>query len=205
MDAMRRVVAASEGIAVVVGFADGDSDIYNACAVAYNGELAGVYHKIYLPNYGVFDEDRYFKRGNACPVYTISGVGVGFNICEDIWYEAGPTAVQGEAGAQLVVNINASPYHAGKRSDRESVVATRAADNGLYVAYLNTVGGQDDLVFDGGSLVFDHNGDLVARGMQFQEELVVGGPGYRGCLPIAPARSGAPQGQPSIIRRGGCS
>ena len=173
MDAMRRVVAASEGIAVVVGFADGDSDIYNACAVAYNGELAGVYHKIYLPNYGVFDEDRYFKRGNACPVYTISGVGVGFNICEDIWYEAGPTAVQGEAGAQLVVNINASPYHAGKRSDRESVVATRAADNGLYVAYLNTVGGQDELVFDGGSLVFDHNGDLVARGMQFQEELVV--------------------------------
>ena len=173
MEAMRRVVAASRDIAVVVGFVDADSDIYNASAIAYQGELAGVYHKMYLPTYGVFDEDRYFKRGNVCPVYTINGVGVGVNICEDIWYPVGPIAVQRDAGAEVIVNINASPYHAGKRSYRERMVATRAADNGLYVAYLNTVGGQDELVFDGGSLIFDQSGELVARGKEFQEDLIV--------------------------------
>ena len=167
------MVAASTDIAVVVGFVDADSDIYNASAVAYQGELAGVYHKMYLPTYGVFDEDRYFKRGTVCPVYTINGVGVGVNICEDIWYPVGPIVVQREAGAEVIVNINASPYHAGKRSYREKMVATRAADNELYVAYLNAVGGQDELVFDGGSLIFDQRGELVARGRDFQEELIV--------------------------------
>ena len=173
LKAMRRVVAASTDIAVAVGFADADSDIYNACAVAYQGELAGVYHKMYLPTYGVFDEDRYFKRGTLCPVYTINGARVGVNICEDIWYPSGPLAVQRDAGAEVIVNINASPYHAGKRSYRERMVATRATDNGLYVAYLNAVGGQDELVFDGGSLIFDQAGELVARGKEFQEDLVV--------------------------------
>ena len=173
IEALHRVVEASGDIAVVVGFVDADSDIYNAAAVAYRGELAGVYHKIYLPTYGVFDEDRYFKRGHLCPVYTINGVVVGVNICEDIWYPAGPIAVQHDAGAEVVVNINASPYHAGKRSHRERMIATRAADNGLYVAYLNTVGGQDELVFDGGSLIVDQSGELVARGRDFQEDLVV--------------------------------
>ena len=173
MEAMRRVVAASGDSAVVVGFVDADADIYNAAALGYRGELLGVYHKMYLPNYGVFDEDRYFKRGNVCPVYTINGVGVGVNICEDIWYPVGPIAVQRDAGAELIVNINASPYHAGKRSGREKMVATRAADNGLYVAYLNTVGGQDELVFDGGSFIFDQAGQLVARGGQFKEDLIV--------------------------------
>ena len=173
LDAMRRVVEASRDIVVVVGYADEDSEIYNASAVAWQGELVGVYHKMYLPTYGVFDEDRYFKRGNVCPVYTINGVGVGVNICEDIWYPVGPIAVQKDAGAEVIVNINASPYHAGKRSYRESMVASRAADNELYVAYLNTVGGQDELVFDGGSLIFDRNGELVARGKEFQEELIV--------------------------------
>ena len=173
IEALHRVVAASRGIAVVVGFVDADSDIYNAAAVAYQGELAGVYHKIYLPTYGVFDEDRYFKRGNVCPVYTINGVGVGVNICEDIWYPVGPIAVQRDAGAEVIVNINASPYHEGKRSYRERMVATRAADNELYVAYLNTVGGQDELVFDGGSLIVDQSGELVIRGKDFQEDLIV--------------------------------
>ena len=171
--AMRRVVEASTDIAVVVGFVDADTDIYNAAAVGYQGELAGVYHKIYLPTYGVFDEDRYFKRGNVCPVYTINGVGVGVNICEDIWYPVGPVAVQREAGAEVILNINASPYHAGKRAYRERMVATRATDYELYVAYLNAVGGQDELVFDGGSVVFDHNGDLMARGREFREDLIV--------------------------------
>ena len=173
IEALHRVVAASRGIALVVGFVDADSDIYNAAAIAYQGELAGVYHKIYLPTYGVFDEDRYFKRGNVCPVYTINGVGVGVNICEDIWYPVGPIAVQRDAGAEVIVNINASPYHAGKRSYRERMVATRAADNELYVAYLNTVGGQDELVFDGGSLIVDQSGETVARGKDFQEDLIV--------------------------------
>ena len=171
--AMRRVVEASGDIAVVVGFVDADSDIYNASAVAFHGELAGVYHKMYLPNYGVFDEDRYFKRGKVCPVYIINGVAVGVNICEDIWYPVGPIAVQREAGAEVIVNINASPYHTGKRAYRERMVATRAVDNELYVAYLNTVGGQDELVFDGGSLIFDQSGELVARGKEFQEDLIV--------------------------------
>ena len=173
IDAMRRVVAASADIAVVVGFVDADSDIYNASAIAYREELVGIYHKMYLPTYGVFDEDRYFKRGSICPVYTINGVGVGVNICEDIWYPLGPVAVQRDAGAEVIVNINASPYHAGKRSYREKMIATRAADHGLYVAYLNTVGGQDELVFDGDSLVCDHAGVVVARGLAFEEDLVV--------------------------------
>ena len=173
LEAMRKVVAASRDIVVVVGFVDADSDIYNASAIAYQGDLVGVYHKMYLPNYGVFDEDRYFQRGKVCPVYRINGVGVGVSICEDIWYPVGPIAVQRDAGAEVVVNINASPYHAEKRSDRERMVATRAADNELYVAYLNTVGGQDELVFDGGSLIFDQSGELVARGKEFQEDLIV--------------------------------
>ena len=173
IESMRRVVHASGDVAVVVGFIDVDSDIYNACAVAYQGELVGVYRKMYLPSYGVFDEDRYFKRGKACPVYTVNGVGVGVNICEDIWYPVGPIAIQRDAGAEIIVNINASPYHAGKRSHRERMVATRAADNGLYVAYLNAVGGQDELVFDGGSAIFDQRGDLVVRGKEFCEDLIM--------------------------------
>ena len=121
VEAMRRVVAAAKDIAVVVGYvAVGDSatgaDIANAAAVGYDGQLIDTYRKMYLPNYGVFDEDRYFRRGAECPVYRINGVGVGVNICEDIWYPVGPIAVQREAGAELIVNINGSPFHAGKAS-----------------------------------------------------------------------------------------
>ena len=186
MEALHRVVAASGDVTVVVGFVDADSDIYNAAAIAYRGELVGVYRKVYLPTYGVFDEDRYFKGGNVCPVYTINGVCVGVNICEDIWYPVGPIAVQRDAGAEVVVNINASPYHAGKRSHRERMVATRAADNELYVAYLNTVGGQDELVFDGGSLIVDQSGELVARGRDFSGGPYSGRPGHRGGIPLPP-------------------
>ncbi len=170
---MEQVVAASKGIAVVVGFADADGDIYNAAAVACDGKLAGIYHKMYLPTYGVFDEGRYFKAGHECPVYVINGVGVGVNICEDIWYALGPTALQRDAGAEVIVNINGSPYHAGKRDFRYRMVATRASDNELFVSYTNMVGGQDELVFDGGSVIFDHHGEMVAWGSQFQEQLVV--------------------------------
>ena len=172
--ALEKVVAASRGIAVVVGFVNSEGNqVYNAAAVAHNGKLAGVYHKVYLPNYGVFDEDRYFKPGRVCPVYTINGVAVGVNICEDIWYALGPVPLQREAGAEVIVNINGSPFHAGKFASRERMLGTRAADNGLYIGYVNTVGGQDELVFDGASVVLDVEGAPVARAAQFQEELLV--------------------------------
>ena len=178
VEAMRRVVAAARGLAVVVGYVEvGDSatgvDIANAAAIGYDGQFVDSYRKMYLPNYGVFDEDRYFRRGTECPVYRINGVGVGVNICEDIWYPVGPIAVQREAGAELIVNINGSPFHAGKAAYREKMIGTRAADNGLFVAYLNMVGGQDELVFDGASLVCDMSGEVIARGPAFAEELLV--------------------------------
>ena len=171
--ALEKIAAASQGIAVVVGCVDVGRDIANAAALAFGGKLIDIYHKMYLPNYGVFDEDRYFRRGAACPVYTINGVGVGVNICEDIWYPVGPIAVQRDAGAEVIVNINGSPFHAGKRDYREKMISTRSADNELYVAYLNLVGGQDELIFDGSSLVCDATGGLIARGPAFQEDLLV--------------------------------
>jgi len=173
VEAMRRVVEASKGIAVVVGFVDADSDIHNAAAVGYDGRLAGVYRKIYLQTHGVFDEDRYFQRGDSCPVFTIGGVGVGVNICEDMWYAVGPTEVQRSAGAEVIININASPYSIGKRAQRERLLATRTTDNELFVAYVNLVGGQDELVFDGDSMVFDPSGEMVARARRFEEDLLV--------------------------------
>ena len=172
--ALDEVVAASRGIVVVVGFVDAaGGHIYNAAAVAYDGRLVDIYHKLKLPNYGVFDEERYFTPGRLCPVYEVRGAQVGVNVCEDIWYAVGPVSVQREAGAQLIVNINGSPYHAGKRRFRETMLATRAADNELFIAYVNLVGGQDELVFDGSSMVFGPGGDLLARAGQFREELLV--------------------------------
>ena len=171
--AMEKIVAAAQDTAVVVGYVHMGTDISNAAAVGYDGKLVDIYRKMYLPNYGVFDEDRYFRRGDTCPVYVINGVSVGVNICEDVWYPVGPIVVQRDSGAELIVNINASPFHAGKRSYREKMIATRAADNELIVAYLNAVGGQDELVFDGASLVCDMNGDLVTRAPAFEESLVI--------------------------------
>ena len=170
---LRQIAAECVDIAAVVGFIDSDSDIYNAAAFIHNGEVIGNYRKMYLPNYGVFDEDRYFAAGNECPVYTVNGTPVGVNICEDIWYATGPAVVQRAAGAEVIVNINGSPFHAGKRAFREKMLATRAADNGLFVAYVNLVGGQDELVFDGGSLIFDPDGEVVSEAAQFDEQLLV--------------------------------
>ena len=170
---LEKVVKASSGISIVVGFVDAKEDIYNAAAVVHDGRLAGVYHKIFLPNYGVFDENLYFRAGNECPVYVIAGVNVGINICEDIWYEAGPATTQAYSGAEVIVNISASPYYFGKGNYRERMIATRAADNVAIFAYNNLVGGQDELVFDGNSLVVDEKGRLLARGKQFKEDLIV--------------------------------
>lgn len=163
----------SMDIAIVTGFIDRSDDIYNAAAVISKGKVAGVYHKTYLPNYGVFDERRYFKAGSECPLFIVRGVSVGINICEDIWYPDGPCMNQALAGARLIININSSPYHRGKRIFRERMVSTRASDNTVFIAYTNMVGGQDELVFDGHSMIFNPGGELIARGKQFEEDLVV--------------------------------
>ena len=173
--AMEQVVSESHGIAVVLGYVQPrESGIANSAAVGCDGRLVDTYDKIFLPNYGVFDEERYFVKGNVCPVYEIGGVRIGVNVCEDIWFAEGPSAVQRQAGAELIVNINASPFHAGKSAyRRDSIVGSRATENGLFVAYLNTVGGQDELVFDGNSVVCDPWGGVVARGPAFQESMVL--------------------------------
>ena len=173
MAARDKIIAAAKDIAVVIGYVHRGTDISNAAAIGYDGQLIDSYFKMYLPNYGVFDEDRYFRPGDTCPVYVINGVGVGINICEDIWYPVGPIAVQREAGAELIVNINASPFHAGKRAFREQMIAARAADNELFVAHLNAVGAQDELVFDGASVICDMNGQVVERAPSFEESLTV--------------------------------
>ncbi len=170
---LEEVAAHCQGLTAIVGFVDADGDIRNAGAIIHNARVVGVYHKMYLPNYGVFDEDRYFKAGTSCLVFVINGISIGVNICEDMWYPTGPATLQREAGAEVIVNINASPYHAGKGDFREKMLATRATDNELFVAYVNLVGGQDELVFDGGSMVFNERGDLLALGKQFEEDLLV--------------------------------
>jgi len=170
---LQQIMSYSVGIAVVVGFVDAGDDLYNAAAVICDARLGGIYHKVYLPNYGVFDENRYFRAGTEHPVFIINGIGIGVNICEDIWYCQGPQAFQAHAGAEVIININSSPYHAGKRRFREKMLAIRASDNGVIVSYTNLVGGQDELVFDGNSMVFDERGELITWGKQFEEDLVV--------------------------------
>jgi NAD+ synthase (glutamine-hydrolysing) len=170
---LERIAGLTRGITAIVGFVDRKDDLYNAAAVLHEGRVAAVYHKAYLPNYAVFDEDRYFRAGERPLVLSLGKVTVGINICEDIWHPAGPTKLQVLAGAQLVINISSSPYHAGKGAARERMLATRAADNVVCLAFCNMVGGQDELVFDGGSVVFDERGELVARSTQFAEDLLV--------------------------------
>ena len=167
------VARATKGISAVVGFVDEDGDIFNAAAFMHDGELAAVYHKVFLPNYGVFDEQRYFEPGHRCPIFELGGVRIGVSVCEDCWYPSGPMAWQAHHGAQLMININGSPYHDGKRAPREAMVAGRAADYGAYIAYVNTIGGQDELVFDGNSAVFDPHGRVIAHAKSFQEDLLV--------------------------------
>lgn len=163
------------GIAAIVGFVDRGRDgaLYNAAAVIAEKKVVDVYHKMFLPNYGVFDEFRYFRPGITYPVYSLNGVKFGINICEDIWHRQGPARVQAQAGARLIININASPYEEGKPSARQGILAERSAENAVMIAYLNTVGGQDELVFDGMSMVYDHEGRLLARAHQFEEEVLL--------------------------------
>ncbi|HEY8545134.1 MAG TPA: NAD+ synthase, partial [Acidimicrobiales bacterium] len=149
-------------------------DLHNAAAVCAGGTVQAVYHKRLLPNYAVFDEQRYFAPGTTTtPLVLVGGVRVGVSVCEDAFSPTGPIAVQAAGGAELVVNINASPYYAGRLTERERMLGTRAADAACGLVYVNQVGGQDELVFDGASMVFDAEGRLLERAPQFTEELVV--------------------------------
>jgi NAD+ synthase (glutamine-hydrolysing) len=174
LEAIRELAGKVRDITVVVGFVDRQDDIFNAAAIIEGGRIAAVYHKMFLPNYGVFDEFRYFRAGRECPVFRIGDATVGISICEDIWYPDGPFLHQAASGgAEILINISASPYHAGKRQWRETMLQTRAVDSTVIVAYNNMVGGQDELVLDGAGLVFNEQGELIARGRHFEEDMVV--------------------------------
>ena len=174
--ALASIAAHTGHCAAVVGFVDADRDLYNAAAMCVNGAVVGTYRKRVLPNYAVFDEARYFTPGDANDPYelfVIGGVKVAMSICEDVWSPTGPLAQQAAGGAELNININGSPFHNGKAHDRERMLATRAADASCALVYVNQVCGQDELVFDGGSMVFDNEGALVARAAQFDTELLI--------------------------------
>lgn len=172
--ALEKVAAQTRRCVAVVGFVDAGRDLQNAAAVCAHGEVLGVYHKRELPNYAVFDEARYFARGSeAAQLWSVGGVRVGISICEDAWNPAGPILDQADSGAELIVNLNASPYAEGKLAHRERMMATRAADASCALVYVNQVGGQDELVFDGGSMVFDAGGTLIARSPQFVEDVAI--------------------------------
>ena len=174
--ALGKLAARTRHCAAVVGFVEEDRDLFNAAAICAQGEVLGTYRKRLLPNYAVFDEARYFTPGNETDplaLYVIGGVKVGISICEDVWSPDGPLSVQADGGAELAININASPYHRGKAAYRERMLATRAADSHAALVYVNQVGGQDELVFDGCSLAFDAEGNLIARGPQFVEDLMI--------------------------------
>jgi NAD+ synthase (glutamine-hydrolysing) len=173
-EALSKVAAATGRCVAVVGFVEAGQDLYNAAAVCAQGTVLGTYHKRLLPNYGVFDELRYFTPGTEpLRLYEVAGVRVGVTVCEDVWSPTGPMAAQAAGGAELVVNINGSPYHAGRRRERERMLATRAADASCALVYVNLVGGQDELVFDGGSMVFDQEGVQVAASPQFAEDVLI--------------------------------
>jgi NAD+ synthase (glutamine-hydrolysing) len=175
-EALEQVAKHTRRCVAVVGYVASDVDLYNAAAVCANGDVLGTYRKRLLPNYAVFDEARYFTPGDVTDpyeLYVIGGVKVGVSICEDIWSATGPVAEQAAGGAALNININGSPYHAGKMHDRVRMLATRAADAACTLVYVNQVCGQDELVFDGGSMVFDADGTVLARASMFVEELLV--------------------------------
>jgi NAD+ synthase (glutamine-hydrolysing) len=172
--ALDEIVAASDEVISVIGFVDADdANVYNAAAICQDGKLLGIYRKQLLPNYGVFDEDRYFEPGvEHLLIETSQGV-IGVCVCEDAWFDPGPVISQGDAGAQVIVNINASPFHKNKLEERMAMLAERAKRANASIAYVNSVGAQDELVFDGGSLVVDADGNAVARWPQFEGCLAV--------------------------------
>jgi NAD+ synthase (glutamine-hydrolysing) len=173
-ESLAKVAAQTGRCAAVIGYVEAGQDLYNAAAVCARGVVVGSYHKRLLPNYGVFDEFRYFTPGaEPFVLYEVGGVRVAVTICEDVWSPSGPMAAQAAGGAELVVNLNASPYSFGRRAERERMLATRAADASCALVYVNQVGGQDELVFDGGSMVFNEGGELMAAAPQFAEDVMI--------------------------------
>ena len=173
-ETLDKIASRTGHMAAIVGYPEADRDLYNSAAVCAHGRVQGVYRKHLLPNYAVFDERRYFETWKTDgPLFVVGGVRIGVTICEDAWSPSGPLITQPAAGAEFMVNINASPYYAGRLREREIMLATRAADASVPLLYVNLVGGQDELVFDGASLLFDESGHLVARARQFDEELMI--------------------------------
>jgi len=175
LEALNSLIEKISDILVIVGFVDRDREgnLYNAAALIHEGKLKGISHKIELPNYGVFDEKRYFKGGDKPFVFALGRIVLGVNICEDIWVKGGVTKYQADRGAGLIMNISASPYHSGKVALREKMLKQRAEETNAYICYNNLVGGQDELVFDGGSIILDPKGKRIVTGKQFEEDLVV--------------------------------
>ncbi len=175
VSALKNLAKAINGnLVAVVGFVDGKfKETYNAAAIIYNGQIKGVYRKIFLPNYGVFDEKRYFDSGGKSLVFGLGDFIFGVNICEDIWYPDGPTKSQAAAGAKLILNINASPYHVGKLKERQAVIASQAKANSVFVVYANLIGGQDELIFDGQSMIVNNHGKLLTKAKAFTEDLLI--------------------------------
>ena len=162
------------GMTVIVGTVERDLDLFNSAAILHDGRWGGSYRKRYLPNYGVFDENRYFMPARTGPVFSRDGTVMGVSICEDIWYPGGPVEEQViRGGAEILINLSASPYHAGKAQARKRMLCTRAADNLAVIAYVNLVGGQDEVVFDGASLILDEQGQVVAEAEMFEEDFLV--------------------------------
>jgi NAD+ synthase (glutamine-hydrolysing) len=172
---LHELASATEGIVAIVGFPEHDNaGVYNSAAVLAHGSVQAIYRKVHLPNYGVFDEQRYFKAGETSgAVIDIGEHKLGMTVCEDLWVAGAPATSEATAGASLIVNISASPYHAGKGLERERLFAQRASETGAYIAFCAMVGGQDELVFDGQSFVLDQQGNTLARAAQFAEDLLI--------------------------------
>jgi NAD+ synthase (glutamine-hydrolysing) len=217
-ESLEKFAARTGRMAAVVGFPEVQRDLANAAALCAHGRVQGVYRKHLLPNYAVFDEQRYFAASTVDgPLFVVGGVRMALTICEDAWAPNGPINTQAAGGAELVVNINASPYYAGRIHERDAMLATRAADASVPVLYVNLVGGQDELVFDGASMLFDESGRLVARARQFEEDLLVVDVDVRAAfrrrlldprgrartnplpeVPISEARLGGPHEEPRV-------
>ncbi|MDP3732070.1 MAG: NAD+ synthase [Candidatus Omnitrophota bacterium] len=174
LDQLNKIAKHTKALIAIVGFVDKkENEIYNAAAVIYNGKVAGVCHKMFLPNYGVFDEKRYFAAGDKLLVFRAGKVIFGVNICEDIWHQEGPTREQAKQGAKIIFNINASPYHAGKIKEREAAIRKQAERNRLIICYNNLIAGQDELIFDGQSMIVDSHGKIISRAEAFKEDLLI--------------------------------
>src|SRR5207248_4250161 len=168
-----RIAAETHDLVALIGVPLADGDLYNACAICADGEVTGWAKKRHLPNYGVFDEKRYFASSDELALIDVAGTRVGITICEDMWIPGPPTTELVAAGAELVVNLSASPFHVGRAQEREAIFSARARESSVRVALCNTVGGQDELVFDGHSLVIESDGSVLARAPGFEETLLV--------------------------------